>query len=56
MRTALLARSTPAPITMPRAPQHPAAWAPIGAVIGLAIAKAIDVAIAGPGLLAAFGI
>lgn len=59
MRAAILPRPPRTAITAPiaiRAPGHPAAWAPLGIAVGLAIAKAIDVAVGGPGLLAAFGL
>lgn len=59
MRTVILPRPPRAAIAAPiaiRAPGHPAAWAPVGIALGLAIAKAIDVAVGGPGLLAAFGL
>lgn len=39
-----------------RPPGHPAAWAPAGIILGLAISKVIDIAVGGPGLLAAFGL
>ncbi len=39
-----------------RAAGHPAAWAPVGIILGLTISKAIDIALGGPGLLAAFGL
>lgn len=51
----LRSASRAAPPTI-RAPGHPAAWAPAGIILGLAISKVIDIAVGGPGLLAAFGL